>query len=334
MDKKKQLSIILVNLGTPDSPTAPSIRKYLKEFLSDPRVVNLPRLIWLPILYGFILTLRPAKLVQKYQMIWGEKDAPIREITASLAESVRQHLGNQHTRKEVLIKYAMTYGNPSLESVINEVEAEGANDILFIPLFPQYCSATTAAVIDKISTIFKRRTFIPSYRIINHYYSHDKYTHALTKSLEKTIRKIEDGAKLIFSFHGIPMSLVEAGDPYPSQCQKTAEQVAYSLALDEKQWLLTFQSRFGSSPWVQPYTDVVLADLPGQGVKKVLVICPGFATDCLETLEEIEDRAQATFIAAGGEEFHYVPALNDGPDHVALISELILTHLYPCEIDN
>lgn len=331
---KGKLAVILVNLGTPDQPSSSAIRRYLREFLSDKRIVNLSRIIWFPILYGFILTFRPSRLVPKYKLIWGEKDSPVRELTRLLVSAVKNHLGSQRIRSELLVSSAMTYGNPSLEFAISEAVEDGADDLLFIPLFPQYCSATTGAIVDRISNVFKQRTYIPSYRFVNHYYDHTKYIHSLTKSLEKYSPKLESGTKLIFSFHGIPFSLFEKGDPYPAQCQKTAEQVAYGLALDEEQWLLGFQSRFGPSKWLQPYTESILEDLPAQGIKSVLIICPGFATDCLETLEEIGERARDKFIEAGGEEFEYVAALNDGPDHVSLISDLVMSHLYADEIQS
>lgn len=332
LNGKGKLAVILVNLGTPDQPTSSAIRKYLREFLSDRRVVSLPRILWFPILYGLVLTLRPSKLVDKYKLIWGEKDAPLREITEQLATGVKNHLGSQHVRSDISIYNAMTYGNPSLESVIDEIIDIGTEELIFIPLFPQYSSATTGAVVDRISNVFSKRTYIPSYRIVNHYYSQTKYVHALTKSIEKYSHQLEAGAKLIFSFHGIPLSLYKKGDPYPTQCQKTAEQVAYGLALDEEQWLLSFQSRSGPSTWLQPYTEDMLKDLPRQGVKNVVIICPGFAVDCLETLEEIADRAKNTFLDSGGEKFSYVPALNAGTDHISMISDLVLSHLYSGEI--
>lgn len=330
--RKEKLAVILVNLGTPDRPDAQSIRRYLAEFLSDRRVVNLPRLLWLPILYGIILTLRPRKLVENYRFIWGEEDAPIRVYTRRLAASVMHIISRQHTRNDLEVLDAMTYGNPSLDDAIATAIAKGADDLLFIPLFPQYSSATTAAVVDRIAKVFAGRFYIPSFRVVNSYYDHPKYIHALTKSLEQYSEQIENGAKLIFSFHGIPLSLYKSGDPYPEQCKRTAEQVAYSLALNETQWMMTFQSRFGPSEWLQPYTDITLSELAAQGQKSVIVVCPGFASDCLETLEEINREARDIFLKTGGEEFTYVPALNDDEDHVALISDIVMAHLYSDEM--
>lgn len=331
-NRKEKLAVILINLGTPDAPNASAIRRYLAEFLSDKRVVNLPRLFWLPILYGFILPFRARKLVAKYQFIWGESGSPIRSYTRELAEAVMDYTKRQHTRSDLLVTSAMTYGNPSIASAIDEVMGKGADDILFIPLFPQYSSSTTASVIDKIHFEFKKRTYLPSFRVVNSYYEHQKYIHALTKSIEKYSPMLEAGAKLVFSFHGIPLSLYQSGDPYPDQCKATAEAVAYSLALNENQWIMTFQSRFGPSAWLQPYTEASLSELASQGIKNVLVVCPGFSSDCLETLEEIAERGKEVFIEAGGEKLTYIPALNSNTDHVMLISDIIFSHLYSDEL--
>ena len=331
-NKKEKLGVILVNLGTPDKPEKAAIRRYLAEFLSDPRVVDLPRLLWIPLLHAIILRIRPGRLVANYQMIWGEEDAPIRTFTQKLADKVMHQVSRQHTRPDIVVRSAMTYGNPSLSIVIDDVLNNGASDLLFIPLFPQYSSATTGAVFDKIAASFSRRRWIPSFRLINNYHNHPKYIHAITKSIEVYNDMLEKGTMLIFSFHGIPFSYHEAGDPYPLHCQTTAEQVAYRLALSETQWMLTFQSRFGPARWLQPYTDVTLSELPSRGIKSVLVVCPGFASDCLETLEEIAERGRKTFIEAGGEEFVYIPALNDSEDHSDIISSIVMSHLYSDEM--
>lgn len=325
------LGVLLVNLGTPDEPTAPAIRRYLAEFLSDERVVNLPRAAWLPILYGFILPFRPRRLTEKYQYIWGEEGGPIRTLTAALAESVQAELETEHLGREIRVLPAMTYGNPSIRETIESFRAAGINDLMIIPLFPQFSAATTAAVFDKLAAAMKRSSTFADIRFLADYHDSTHYIHALTKSLEDHAHHLDNGARLLFSFHGIPQSQTAAGDPYPDRCRATAELLAHNLALDDGQWMLTFQSRFGPAPWLQPYTDKTLEALPGQGTKRVVVVCPGFATDCLETLEEIQVEGRDIFLAAGGEQFTYVPALNASPEHTHVISRLIMSRLHPEE---
>lgn len=324
------LGILLVNLGTPDEPTKSGIRRYLREFLSDPRVVNVPRAIWLPILYGFILPFRPKRLTDQYRRIWRERDAPIREFTASLAAGVEAELATEQLRREVKVLPAMTYGNPSISDQLVRLREEGIRDLLVVPLFPQYSAATTAAVFDKLASSLKRTSGLGDIRFVDDYFESSEYIHALTKTLEDHARHL-DGAKVVFSFHGIPKSQERAGDPYPQKCHRTAEYLAHNLGLADDQWLITFQSRFGPAPWLQPYTDETLRSLPAQGTRKVVVVCPGFATDCLETLFEIDVENREAFMEAGGEEFTYVPALNDSDDHVYLISRVVLSRLYPAE---
>lgn len=325
------VGVILVNLGTPDEPTVPAIRRYLAEFLSDPRVVNLPRVIWLPVLYGFVLPFRPSKLTHKYQTIWGEKHAPIREITADLADAVQEALNGEPLEADVEVHYAMTYGNPSLSDTVDRLKASGIEKILVLPLFPQYSAATTAAVFDKLAKTFGKSPTVPSIRFISEYHQRSEYIHAITKSIEPRLGNLDQSTKLIFSFHGIPVQQAKRGDPYPDQCRRTAELVAHNLTLNDDQWMVTFQSRFGPAPWLQPYTDETLGGLPAQGYKKVMVVCPGFSADCLETLEEIDIENRNIFLEAGGTEFIYVPALNASPDHASMVAELVISHLYESE---
>jgi protoporphyrin/coproporphyrin ferrochelatase len=325
LTNRKKTAVILINLGTPDEPSSPAIKRYLAEFLSDPRVVNLPRSVWLPILYGAILTVRPKRLVPKYQMVWGTYDGPIRNITAALARLVHHQFKKQQPDRQITITSAMTYGNPSIASVIDQLSGEGFDDFLFIPLFPQYSSATTGAVFDQITRALRQRT-TPTHRFLDQYHQHTAYIHALTKSVEAYNQQINEGAHLVFSFHGIPESQSAKGDPYYQQCQATAERVAHALTLEKSQWQVSFQSRFGPAEWLKPYTSDVMAELPGQGKKNLLVICPGFAVDCLETIEEIKLLNRDIFLTAGGEKFRYIKALNATKDHVELISALINQH--------
>lgn len=332
MTKPKQpLGVLLINLGTPDEPTAPAIRRYLAEFLSDQRVVNLPKVLWRPILYGFILPLRPRRLVENYEYIWQEDGGPIRTYTAALAKKLEAHLGGEQLGRNIRVVDAMTYGNPRMIDVIAGLRDEGVDDLLLVPMFPQYSAATTAAVFDKFAAALKRTSRMGDIRFVDEYCMTNAYIHAITKSIEDHIDHLDGGARLLFSFHGIPMSQVEAGDPYPDRCRATAAKIAQTLGLREDQWMTTFQSRFGPAPWLEPYTDKSLAALPGQGIKKVMVVCPGFSADCLETLHEIQVEGRDEFLHAGGEQFTYIPALNASDEHVKVIAELVKSRLYPVE---
>ncbi|MCB1647643.1 MAG: ferrochelatase [Pseudomonadales bacterium] len=329
--KKPPLGVVLINLGTPDTPDAPGIRRYLKEFLADPRVVNVPRLVWLPILYCFILTFRPRKLVEKYASIWRPAGAPIRAFTQTLADRLHERLNSAYLGRAFRVAPAMTYGNPSIESVVREFQADGINDFLFLPLFPQYAGATIGAVSDKLGQVLSRLTVVPGIRFIDNYHDDPVYVHALTRSIEPHVSALDDASLLVFSFHGIPVAQSEAGDPYRSQCEHTAGLVATRLGLTDTQWKVTFQSRFGPAPWLQPYTDETMESLPEKGIKKVFVVCPGFSADCLETLEEIDMENREIFMEAGGESFTYIPALNDSDDHLGVIEHLVKSHLYDTE---
>lgn len=331
MNEVKPVGIVLVNLGTPDAPTPGAIRRYLAEFLADRRVINLPRILWLPILYGFILPFRPGKLVEKYETIWGDEKGPILAYTEALADKVQKHLDGAQLAARVSVRHAMTYGNPSLADAIKQFKESGIDNVMIFPLFPQYSAATTAAVFDKLTSIFGKTPSLPSLRFISDYHDYSEYVHALTKSIEPQLDKVHEGAKLLFSFHGIPVAQAKSGDPYPERCRRTAELVAHNLGLEKEQWMLTFQSRFGPAPWLQPYTDETLASLPAKGIGRVVIVCPGFAADCLETLEEIDVENRQVFLDAGGKDYTYIPALNDSDDHVQMVSELIIDHLYESE---
>jgi protoporphyrin/coproporphyrin ferrochelatase len=316
-----KLGVVLLNLGTPDEPSVSAVRRYLAEFLADPRVVSLPRALWLPILYLFILPFRPGKVVKKYLGIWGRKDSPLRAITNALATRTQQHVDANY----ILVKSAMTYGTPDIQQVLTELKEQGASRFLFLPLFPQYTSSTIAACHDQLMRRFSTVP-PPSYGFISGYHDDPTYIESLAKSVRRHHTYLEEDTLLLFSFHGIPQAQANAGDPYPQQCQRTAELVAQALGLTDKQWRTTFQSRFGPAPWLQPYTDQTLAQLPGEGINRVLVVCPGFATECLETLEEIKIENRKVFLDAGGRAFKYASALNATLPHVDLMRELISKH--------
>jgi ferrochelatase len=323
-----RLGVLLINLGTPDDTSPGAVRRYLAEFLADPRVVDLPRWLWLPVLYGIILTVRPAKLSRKYRLIWGRKDGPLRGIMAALAERTREALRTCLPGQDVMVRAAMTYGAPSIHSVLDEMKAASVRDYIILPVYPQYSNATTGAVQDQLARYLSRRE-VPSYRFIAHYHDDPRYIGALATSVQRHRLYLREKTMVLFSFHGIPVSQAEQGDPYPDHCQRTAQAVAD--ALDLPHWRMTFQSRFGPAPWLTPYTDETLASLPGEGYKRVLVICPGFATECLETLEEIRMENRDIFLSSGGEAFKYAKALNATRPHVDLLRDLVLDHLYTRE---
>ncbi len=331
MPDQPTLGIVLLNLGTPDEPTPGSIRRYLSEFLSDPRVVDLPRFIWLPILHLIILNVRPKKIVSKYLLIWGRKESPLRAIMNALASRTEATVINNLHSGSIVVRAAMTYGRPSISDVISEMEKVGVHRYIFIPLFPQYSAATVGASFDKVARSLESMTNVPPSRFISGYHDKDSYIHALAKSIERYRAFRDEQTLLLFSFHGIPQAQANKGDPYPEECARTAELVAHNLGLAPHQWRLSFQSRFGPAKWLTPYTDETLTRLPSEGITRVLVICPGFATECLETLEEIKILNRDIFIDAGGVAFKYVKALNATAAHVNVIKDLVMTHLYPAE---
>jgi ferrochelatase len=312
---QEKTAVVLVNLGTPDAPDEDSIRRYLKQFLSDPRVVNLPRWLWLSILNLFILRVRPAKLVEKYKLVWGTRDGPIRNITNALAKRVSTLMPN------VPVVAAMTYGNPSMSDALRQVS--DADRIIVLPLFPQYAGATTGAVQDALEQALSSSTSRPAVNFVEDYHTHPGYIDALAVSVEKSKAYREATPRLVFSFHGIPKAQADSGDPYPLQCQTTASLVAARLNLPKDRWMLTFQSRFGLAEWLTPYTDITMGSLPGQGIDDVVVVCPGFSVDCLETIEEIKILNKDIFLAAGGKRFTYVKALNASWDHSNVMLDLI-----------
>ncbi len=318
-------AVLLVNLGTPDEPTAPALRRYLAEFLSDPRVVEIPRLVWWFILNGFILPTRPAASAAKYASVWMPEGSPLAVWTRRQAEALDQHL--KAGGHEVLVRHAMRYGNPSVASVLDGLRAEGATRVLVLPLYPQYAAATTASVGDAVMhwALAARRT--PELRFIGEYHTEPGYISALVQRLQQHWAEHGRADKLVLSFHGVPERSLHMGDPYHCQCHVTARLLAQQLGLSKDQLVVTFQSRFGKAKWLEPYTEPTLVALAGQGVKRVDVMCPGFVADCLETLEEINQEAREAFLHAGGEQFHYVPCVNDSPVFVQALADLALRHL-------
>ena len=314
----KKSAIVLLNLGTPEAPTVSSVRSFLRAFLSDPRVVELPRLLWLPILYGIILPLRPKKALQAYTLVWTDEGSPLKAITdkqvAALAKRAHAEMGD-----EVEVVAAMTYGKPALEAQINALRARGVERIILLPLYPQYSATTTAPIYDQVARYIQHTRHIAEVFLVNAYYHRKDYIAALTASVKEHWQLNGQNEKLLFSFHGIPQRCVDKGDPYYDHCVATAKAVADSLGLPDSVWGLSFQSRLGKAKWLQPYTDKLLVEWAQAGVESVDVICPAFSTDCIETLEEIQGENQELFLHAGGKRFGYIACLNDRADHIDMM---------------
>ncbi len=324
--QRPRTAVLLVNLGTPDEPTAPALRRHLAEFLSDPRVVEIsPRFVWWFILHGVILRTRPKQSAAKYATVWMPEGSPLAVWTARQAAA----LGTQLAARghDVLVRHAMRYGNPSIATVMDQLRTEGATRVLVLPAYPQYAAATTASISDKVlqwSTAARR---MPELRFINEYHDDPGYIAALAARLRTHWAEHGRGDKLVLSFHGVPERSLLLGDPYHCQCHKTARLLADALGLPRDQVIVTFQSRFGKAKWLEPYTEPTLEKLAAEGLKRVDVMCPGFVADCLETLEEIAQEAREAFLAAGGERFDYVPCLNDDAAWIDALASLAERHI-------
>ena len=316
----KKYGVILVNLGTPEVATPLGVRRFLRQFLSDPRVVDLPRWLWWPILNGIILPLRSKRVARAYTSIWTQKGSPLLSISQELCARLEQRMTDSGF--PCYIELAMTYGSPSLMEIWEKLNARNVSNILLLPMYPQYSVSTTAPVWDAWGKIMATQTVIPSLQFSASYHDNPHYIKALAESI-RCHWQAHGSHHLLFSFHGIPVRYVEKGDPYPTQCEQTASLVAAELGLGDDAWSLSYQSRFGKAPWIQPYTDETLSRLAVMGVKHVDIICPGFAVDCLETLEEIAVDGNALFMANGGEKLHYISALNATEPHIDLFEALI-----------
>jgi ferrochelatase len=312
--------VLLVNLGTPDAPTARALRPYLSEFLSDRRVIDYPRWRWWPILQ-VILAIRPRRSAHAYACIWTQAGSPLRVLSESLANMLQAELAGQ-----ARVALAMRYGAPSVTEKIAELQAAGVRRLLLLPLYPQYSATSTGSVIDALADTLKALRCPPELRLINDYHDDAAHIEALAHRIERWWEANGRGDKLLLSFHGIPERYVRLGDPYLAQCQATAARLRQRLGLDETRVLLSFQSRVGREPWLQPYTDATVRRLAGEGVQRLDVACPGFAVDCLETLEEIAMQNRDFFLGAGGQQLRYIPALNDSPEQVASLAALIRRH--------
>ena len=318
-------AVLWCNLGTPDEPTPRAVRRYLAEFLKDPRVVEIPRLLWLLILHGIILRIRPARSAAKYASVWLPEGSPLKIWTEKQSKLLQGWLGQRN--HYIKVRWAMRYGSTSIESQLSALKAEGVTRILVVPAYPQYCAATTASVCDAVFAWSQKTRLLPEFRFINHYHDHPDYIAALAASVQRHWKKHGRPDKLVMSFHGVPQRTLELGDPYFCECQKTARLLAHKLGLRDDQFKVTFQSRLGRAQWLQPYTEPTLIAMGQAGVERVDVICPGFSCDCLETLEEINMEGRAAFLRAGGKEFHYVPCLNDDPEWITALCNITQAHL-------
>lgn len=320
-DPNPQTGVLVTNLGTPDAPTPAALRRYLAEFLSDPRVVDLPRLLWWPLLHAVVLPFRPKRSAEAYARIWTPAGSPLLMHSQAMATALRKELETR-TGRRLPLALGMRYGNPSLPEALLELAAEGVTRIVVLPLYPQYARATTGSTVARLKCLAS-----PPLLCIEGYAGHPAYINALAANVRDYWKKHGRGRMLLMSFHGIPKQVVRRGDPYADQCALTARQLASALELREQDWQLTFQSRFGKAEWLTPYTDITLQELAARGLKNIDVICPGFAADCLETLEEIALRYAETFQAAGGQALRYIPALNDRADHIRALADLVMARL-------
>lgn len=325
-DQPGKVALVLINLGTPDAPTAEALRPYLREFLSDPRVVEIPRAIWWWILNGIIVPFRSKKSAAKYAQVWTPDGSPLMVHTQRQATLLRGYLGDRGHQIDVHV--AMRYGNPSIPSVLQQIQDSGASRILVLPAYPQYSAATTASVFDSVFDYCKRRRNVPDLRLIRNYHDHAGYINALKESVQQHWLQNGRGDVLVMSFHGVPKRTLLRGDPYHCECHKTARLLAESLGLGAADYRVTFQSRFGRAEWLQPYTQPTVEALAKDGVQRVDVICPGFTSDCLETLEEINMEVRQAFMLGGGKAFHYIPCLNEDAAWIAAMTDLVEPFLH------
>lgn len=323
---KPKVLIIIANLGTPDAPTAPAVRAFLKQFLSDQRVIEIPKILWAIILNAFVLPFRPKRVAEAYAQVWSN-DSPMREILFKQVQQLQNKLSVFNTDFDLTIVPAMTYGRPGIDRVLDEAESQLYDHIILFPLFPQYSATSTAPLYDAMAKWLLKQRNIPGLSFIRDYYQHPLYIQALANSVRDYQQQHGQAEKLLMSFHGIPQPYADKGDPYADRCRVTAQKVAQALQLSDDQWAISFQSRFGKQEWVKPYTDQLLQSWAEQGVASVQILSPAFSADCLETLEELAIQNAELFLKAGGKDYAYIPALNDRDDHIDLLGLLLQTQL-------
>ncbi len=315
--RQEKYGVLMVNLGTPEAPTSQAVKRYLAEFLSDRRVVDTPRILWWPLLRGVILPLRSPRVAKLYQSVWMDEGSPL------MVFSKRQHAALSAALPEAQVELAMSYGSPALAPAVERLLAAGITKLVILPLYPQYSSSTSASIWDAVARALAGRRSLPSVSFIRDYAEHPAYIAALANSIKRSFAQHGEPDRLVISFHGIPQRYAREGDDYPLRCEDTRRALVAALDFPPEKVMMTFQSRFGRDPWLTPFTDMTLKGLPSQGIKHIQVICPGFAADCLETLEEIQVQNCEIFTHAGGETFHYIPALNAEPDHIELFRRLV-----------
>ena len=316
-----RIGVLMINLGTPVNPSSSAVRQYLDEFLSDPRVIEKPRLLWWMILHFVILRVRPSKSAKAYQKIWTKHGSPLLHI------SQQQQLKLQNTVDETItVELAMRYSQPSIKSALVKLQAAGISKLLVLPMYPQYCASTTASCFDSVSSYLQSQRWIPETRFINDYYAREDYINALAASVTDSWKEYGKGALLVISYHGIPLSYIDKGDPYRQHCEATTTQLQAALGLSDDQIMTVFQSRVGREKWLEPYCDKTLSELPAKGYDNIDIMSPAFSADCLETLEELDMENRDIFMQAGGKRYHYIPALNDRDDHIQALANLINDH--------
>ncbi|WP_027671629.1 ferrochelatase [Rheinheimera baltica] len=328
-----KIGILLTNLGTPDAPTPKALKRYLKQFLSDPRVVEIPRVLWWLILNGIILRIRPRRSAKAYATVFTEQGSPLLFHTQAQTDAIRTQL-QQDGVENLVVDFAMRYGNPSFDSVLNNMFKQGVRKLLVLPLYPQYCASTSGSSFDELAKNFIQRRWLPDLRFISHYPDYAPFITAAADKIRQYWQQHGQADKLILSYHGIPKRYLLNGDPYHCECYKTSRLIAEQLGLNKDQYMTTFQSRFGREEWLKPYTDETLKSLPAQGVKSVQIFCPGFAADCLETIEEIGEENKEYFLHAGGERYDYISALNAEPQHINALCQLIKDNLQHWQTNN
>ena len=318
----QKTGVLLTNLGSPDAPTTKAVRTYLAEFLSDPRIVEIPRLVWLMILHGIILRIRPKRSAKLYQGIWTENGSPLIHITHLQQQKLQEKLHSMGLN-HVDVVMAMRYGNPSIEAGLEALRNKGITKIIVFPLYPQYSSPTTGSTFDAVANVLKKWRWVPELHFINGYHKQPSYIDSLANSIAEDLTVNGQPEKIVFSYHGMPKRFLDHGDPYHCLCQQTTRLVVEKLNLDKDLVITTFQSRFGKAEWLKPYTDETLESLPAQGIKNIAIVSPAFSADCLETLEELEEENREIFIEAGGEQYRYIAALNDRDDHIDAMFDVL-----------
>lgn len=321
---KEKIGVLITNLGTPDAPNKKELKVYLNQFLSDPRVIELPKILWQIILKLVILQIRPSKSAEAYKQIWTDKGSPLLDIANRQLNKIQSSFSSKN--ENIVFEVGMRYGNPSIPDALLKLQKKQVRRLLVLPMYPQYCAATTGSTFDEVTNVLQKWRWIPEMRFINQYFEEKNYIEALSNSIKSFWKKTSKPQKIIFSYHGIPKRYLTNGDPYHCFCLKTTRLVKEHMGLSDDMIMTTFQSRFGREEWLKPYTSETLKELPKQGIKNIHIISPGFSSDCLETLEELEEENKEYFMESGGENYHYIPCLNDHDDHIDVFVNLIKKH--------